>query len=129
MAKFWGQQFTCADTNKQYAELVYSAKNQYLRAIYQLVIDDEDQPLRLIRNGDIDVGMGSPHKINVNAVANMAILQDLVHCRTGIGQAEGATGTNAMMKATSTPGGSPTTTSSGPSSPTRPVPASGMPPP
>ncbi|KAF3768339.1 hypothetical protein M406DRAFT_71392 [Cryphonectria parasitica EP155] len=82
LLKFWGHEHTQADAFKQYTELVEGFSNAKMRSICRGVLEDEKEPLQLIRNGDI--GLSQPEKINVNATANMAVLKYLAHCPTGL---------------------------------------------
>lgn len=63
-------------------DLVRSFSVPRERAILEAAIKDGDQPVRLIRNGDI--GREPPELINLNMTANFAVLQYLAHCTNGI---------------------------------------------
>jgi hypothetical protein len=80
--KFWGHPATQANANRQMTELVESFSKPAERAILETVISDPDQPVRIIRNGDI--GREPAERINVNMIGNMALLKYLAHCPDGI---------------------------------------------
>ncbi|KAG8161730.1 hypothetical protein KVR01_008717 [Diaporthe batatas] len=81
-AKFWEHPVTQANATQQMVDLVTGFAVPRERHILELVINDPEQPVCLIRNGDL--GKEPRNSINLNTTANMAVLKYLAHCPTGI---------------------------------------------
>lgn len=98
---------TNSDIGRQFSDLIHAwqdgPKHPHARKIFERVLDDPNEPVRVIRNGDLQPHLQgkqdqAANKVNQDAVANMSILKYLAYCPTGLG--EDAKGTQRYTRYT-----------------------------